>query len=89
MHIREFKILYVMKNHKTKKQQGAFHKNLEIMTNNRILAMRVLDSEKYIRLLQDHETGFFIVFNGRYNASHYTNNYRTAKQYFNHLVAKS
>lgn len=69
-----------------KKHQGAFHKNLEQMTNKRILEMQILDSEKHIRLLQDPDTGFYVVFNGRYNSSHYAKSYQAAERHYNYLV---
>ena len=78
-----------MKTTPTKKQQGAFQKNLEIITNKRIESMSILDSEKHIRLLQDFETGFYVVFNGRLNQSFYAKSYQMAEKRFNHLIALS
>jgi hypothetical protein len=78
-----------MKKKQPKKYQGAFHKNLETMTNKRILEMRILDSEKHIRLLQDAESGFYVVFNGRFNQTHYAKSYQKAEKHFLHLIAIS
>ncbi len=69
------------------KQQGAFQKNLEIMTLSRIESMTILDSEKFIRFLQDFETGFYVIFNGRLNQTHYAKSYQSAEKKYNHLVA--
>ncbi len=74
---------------KNQKQQGTSHNNLEIITNRRIEKMSILDSEKHIRLLQDFETGFYVVFNGRLNQSFYSKSYQMAEKRFNHLVTLS
>lgn len=78
-----------MKRKPKKKHRGAFHKNLETMTRPRIESMPILDSEKYIRLLQDLSTGFYVVFNGRFNQSHYAKSYQAAERFFNYQVALS
>ncbi len=81
-----------MKNQNSKKSKGAFHSNIESMTKKRIESMIILDSDPdrhSIRLLQDASTGFYVVFNGRYNQSHYAKSYQMAERYFNHLVALS
>ena len=71
----------------SKKQQGAFHKNLEIITKRRIESMPILDSEKHIRFLQDPSTGFYIVFDGRFNQSYYAKSYQAAEAKFKYLVS--
>lgn len=73
----------------SKKNQGAFHRNLEKATKESIDAMSILDSEKHIRFLQDHETGFYVVFNGRFNQTHYSTSYQGAEKFFNYLVSIS
>lgn len=70
----------------SKKRQGAFYKNLKSMTKSRIERMPILDSEKFIRLLQDPLTGFYIVFNGRFNQTHYAKSFQMAERKFNNLV---
>ncbi len=78
-----------MRQNRKKKQQGAFHKNLEIMTQARIESMPILDSEKHIQFLQDPESGFYVVFNGRFNQTHYAKSYQMAEKHFLHLIAIS
>lgn len=78
-----------MKKITKKKQRGAFHQNLEKMTLQQIESMSLLDSEKHIRFLQDYETGFYVVFNGRFNQTHYSTSYQRAERFFNHLVSIS
>jgi len=72
-----------------RKQRGAFHQNLEKMTLQQIESMSILDSEKHIRFLQDPETGFYVVFNGRFNQTHYSTSYQAAERFFNKLVSIS
>lgn len=79
-----------MRQNRKKKQQGAFHKNLEIMTKKRIESLPILDSDKHIRLLDDTEaTGCYIVFNGRFNRPHYARSYQAAEKHFQYLVSIS
>lgn len=84
-----------MKNRKrTQKPQGAFHKNLEQITYNRIMNMTILDSQGKIRFLHDNKdkkgrSDMYIVFDGRTNQTHYAVSYQAAEKRFNYLVANS
>ena len=69
-----------------KKYKGAFHANLDIITNKRIESMTILDSENYIRFLQDPKTGFYVVFDGRLNSSYYARSYSAAEKKFQYLA---
>jgi len=82
-------LIKIMRKSTKRKQQGAFHKNLETMTLRRIDSMSILDSEKHIRFLQDIETGFYVVFCGAYNQVFYSASYQKAEGFFNHLVTIS
>ena len=77
----------IMKNLK-KRQQAALYKNLEVITNKCIEAMSILDSQGFIRFLQDYETGYYVVFNGRLNQTFYAKSYQRAEKFFNNMVAK-
>jgi len=79
----------IMRKSTKRKQRGAFHQNLEKMTLQQIESMSILDSEKKIRFLQDPETGFYVVFNGRFNQTHYSASYQAAERFFNKLVSIS
>ena len=83
-------LLLIMKNGKRTKHQGAFHKNLEIMTHNRIMSMTILDSKFKIRFLHDiNGTRFYVVFDGRKNQTYYATSYQMAEKRFNYLVEDS
>lgn len=77
-----------MKKNSTKKQKkGAFHESLERITNKRILSLPILDSEGYIRLLDDTQTtGKYLIFNGRFNSTHYAKSDQAAERFFNNQV---
>ena len=61
-------------------------KNMESMTDKRIMTMSILDSEKKIRFLYDYNTQNYIVFNGALNQTHFAQSFQKAERYFNHLV---
>ncbi len=71
---------------KIKTQKSAFQANREIMTKRRIASMKVIDSYEFLKLLFDHATGNYIVFNNYSLNSLYSNNYRTARQFFERQV---
>ena len=72
----------------SKKHQGAFHKNLEVMTYNRIMQMQILESEHKIRFLYDYRNSrLYVVFDGRTNQSYYAQSYSQAEKFYNKLVA--
>jgi translation initiation factor IF-3 len=71
-----------------KKQQGAFHKNLETMTYNKIMQMQILESEQKIRFLFDgRNSKFYVIFDGRTNQSYYAKSHAQAQRFYNRLVA--
>ncbi|MEP0264199.1 hypothetical protein [Dokdonia sp.] len=79
---------------RTQKPQGAFHKNLEQMTYNRIMNMTILKSDRKIRFLHDNrdknnKTNMYVVFDGRTNQTHYATTYQQAEKRYNYLVANS
>lgn len=76
-----------MKTRKTKK--NAFQANMEVMTNKRIESMIILDSQGYIRFLQDPSTGLYVIFNGRLNASHFSKAYQSAERFFKKQISIS
>jgi len=71
---------------KTNQSKLTFQTNLESMSNKRIESMTILDSENYIRFLQDPKTGFYVVFDGRFNSSFYARSYKAAERKFWYLV---
>lgn len=78
-----------MKKNSRKKRRSIQTKSLEIMTKERILTMQILESEKYIRFLYDNKSKHYIIFNGKYNASFYSEHFQTAERYYKHLVSIS
>ena len=69
----------------SKNKKGNFHQYLKTMTNYRLMNSIILDSDsknKGTRLLQDPETGLYLVFNGKYNQTYYTKSYQAAERYF-------
>lgn len=81
---RPFHKMYKMTSKKVTKKQTT--KNMENMTDKRIMAMSILDSEKKIRLLYDYQTQNYIVFNGALNQTFFAQSFQKAERYFNHLV---
>ena len=74
-----------------KRKKSAFHKNLEVMTSNRLKQMVVLDSDnkrKGLRLLQDPTTGLHLVFSGKFNQAFYAKSYQAAERFFLNKLAK-
>lgn len=67
---------------KQKNKKPVFHLNREVMTKHRIESMEVIDSYEFLRLLFDHTTGHYIVFNNYSLNSLYSKNYDTARQFF-------
>lgn len=67
---------------KKKKNNSAFHRNMEIMTNLRIASMQKLDSYEFLRLLRDPSTGFYVVFNNYSLNSLYSKDYHFARRFF-------
>ncbi|MEM7087344.1 MAG: hypothetical protein AAF489_14245 [Bacteroidota bacterium] len=71
------------------KKLNLFQKRFGTVTFNRLETMTILDSSKHIRLLQDRLTGYYVVFNGRINQTHYARSYQKAEKYFDRLVMNS
>jgi len=65
-----------------KKKKSLFQVNREIMTKRRIESMQVIDSYEFLRLLTDHATGNYIVFNNYSLNSFYSEDYYVARQFF-------
>ncbi len=61
--------------------------NTGAMTKNRIASMRVLDSYKYLRLLQDRSEVYY-VFNNYSLNSRYSTNYYEARKFFEQQANK-
>ncbi len=76
-----------MKKRKKTLQKSAFHKNMESMTNKRIKSMRVIDSCDRFRLLQDHTTGFYVVFNNYTLDTHYSWKINDANSHFDKCIS--
>lgn len=77
-----------MKNKKLGNKKPAFHKNMESMTLRRIESMRKMDSYDRFRLLQDHTTGFYVVFNNFTLSSHYSWRFNDANSFFDQCIEK-
>ena len=72
---------------KQKQKRKDFHNDMEIMTNKRMLAMSIIESERDIRLMWDKVTKAYIVFVGRFNASFYAKSYQSANRHYLHLLS--
>jgi len=78
---------------KTTKKQTAMKtpsQTLEILTQARMLKMSILESKGYLRLLDDTRiSGFYIIFNGKLNASKITSSYQNARREFQRIASIS